>query len=229
MSLPPIVTLDVWQEARGRLLEKEKAATGALDALAAERRRLPMTRFAGDHVLTGTDGGPRTLVDLFEGRRQLAVYQMMDNGPDDYCSGCAAVVDSVGHLAHLNARDTTFAVVSDMPIEQLTAYWRRMGWAVAVYSSRGGTFAADCGAADGFALTVFLRDGADVYRTYSTTARGVDRLRFEFNVLDLTPFGRQETWEDTPPGRPQTAPYEWWCLHDEYTAHDEYAMTEEAR
>jgi predicted dithiol-disulfide oxidoreductase (DUF899 family) len=141
---------------------------------------------------------------------------MMDNGPDDYCSGCAAVMDSVGHLAHLNARDTTFAVVSDMPIEQLSAYWRRMEWTMPVYSSRGSTFAADCGAADGFALTVFVHDGADVYRTYSTTARGVDHLRFEFNILDLTPLGRQETWEDTPAGRPQTPPYEWWQLHDEY-------------
>ena len=216
MELPPIVTHDAWQAARERLLEKEKAATRTLDALAAERRRLPMTRFGGDHVLTGPDGGPRSLLDLFEGRRQLVVYQMMDNGPDDYCSGCAAVMDSVGHLAHLNARDTTFAVVSDMPIEQLTAYWRRMEWSIPFYSSRGSTFAADCGAADGFALTVFLRDGADLYRTYSTTARGVDHLRFEFNILDLTPLGRQETWEDTPPGRPQTPPYGWWRLHDEY-------------
>jgi predicted dithiol-disulfide oxidoreductase (DUF899 family) len=218
MQLPPIVTQDAWQAARERLLEQEKAATRALDALAAERRRLPMTRFDGDHVLTGPDGGPRTLPDLFEGRRQLVVYQMMDNGPDDYCSGCAAVIDSVGHLSHLNARDTTFAVVSEMPIEQLTAYWRRMGWAAPVYSSRGSTFAADCDAAEGFALTVFLRDGADVYRTYRTTARGVDHLRFEFNILDFTPLGRQETWEDTPAGRPQTPPYEWWRLHDEYSA-----------
>ncbi|TDC53105.1 DUF899 domain-containing protein [Jiangella ureilytica] len=215
--LPPIVSPDEWQAARDRLLEKEKAATRALDALAAERRRLPMTRLAGDYAFTGPDG-PASLPDLFDGRRQLVVYQMMDNGPDDYCSGCAGVVDNVGHLAHLNARDTGFAVVSDMPIMQLTAYWRRMGWTVPVYSSRGSRFSADIGAGGGFALSVLLSDGDDVYRTYVTTARGVDRLRFDFNILELTPFGRQETWEDTPAGRPQTPPYEWWRLHDEYPA-----------
>lgn len=225
MTLPPIVSAEEWQAARDRLLAEEKAATRALDALAAERRRLPMTPFGGDHVLIGPEGGPRRLLDLFDGRPQLVVYQMMDNGPDDYCSGCAGVVDNVGHLAHLNARDTTFAVVSDMPVEQLAAYWRRMGWTAPVYSSRGSTFAADSGAGGGFALTVFLRDGAAVFRTYSTTSRGVDRLRFDFNLLDLTPLGRQETWEDSPAGRPQSPPYEWWRLHDEY---DEYSPTEEA-
>jgi predicted dithiol-disulfide oxidoreductase (DUF899 family) len=218
--LPPIVTPDVWQTARDRLLEKEKAATRARDALAAERRRLPMTPFPADHVLTGPDG-ERTVPDLFGGRRQLVVYQMMDNGPDDYCSGCAAVMDSVGHLSHLHARDTGFVVVSDMPMAQLTAYWRRMGWTIPVFSSRGTSFAADIGSDGGFALGVLLRDGDDVYRTYTTTARGVDHLRFDFSILDLTPYGRQETWEDSPAGWPQTPPYEWWQLHDEYPATQE--------
>jgi predicted dithiol-disulfide oxidoreductase (DUF899 family) len=219
--LPPIVAPDVWQAARDRLLEKEKAATRARDALAAERRRLPMTPFPAYHVLTGPDGGEHTVLDLFDGRRQLVVYQMMDNGPDDYCSGCAAVMDSVGHLAHLHARDTGFVVVSDMPAGQLAAYWRRMGWTMPVFSSRGTSFAADIGSDGGFALSVLLRDGDDVYRTYVTTARGVDHLRFDFNILDLTPYGRQETWEDSPAGWPQTPPYEWWQLHDEYLATQE--------
>ncbi|MFD0973483.1 DUF899 domain-containing protein [Plantactinospora endophytica] len=215
MPLPPIVTAEEWQAARDRLLAKEKAATRALDALAAERRRLPMVRFRADTTFTGPGGAVR-LPDLFEGRRQLVVYQMMDRGPDAYCSGCAAVIDNVGHQAHLHARDTTFAVVSDMPYAQLRQYWQRMGWTIPVYSSRGGDFSLECGAGKGFALSVFLRDGTQVYRTYVTTARGVDRLRLDFNLLDLTPFGRQETWEDSPEGWPQTEPYTWWRLHDEY-------------
>ncbi|MFI6762875.1 DUF899 domain-containing protein [Micromonospora sp. NPDC050417] len=215
MTLPPIVTAEEWQVARDRLLAKEKVATRALDALAAERRRLPMVRFRTDTTFTGPGGSVR-LPDLFEGQRQLVVYQMMDRGPDEYCSGCAAVVDNVGHQAHLRARDTTFAVVSDMPYAQLQQYWQRMGWTVPVYSSRGGDFSLECGAGSGFGLSVFLRDGTQVYRTYFTTARGVDRLRLDLNLLDLTPFGRQETWEDSPEGWPQTEPYAWWRLHDEY-------------
>lgn len=214
--LPPVVTAEQWQVAIDDLLVKEKAATRALDDLAAQRRRLPMVRFDTAYEFDGPDG-PTRLLDVFDGRRQLVVYQMMDRGADEYCEGCAKVVDNVGHLAHLNARDVTFAVVSDMTMPQLSAYWRRMGWTAPVYSSRGTTFAADCGAGDGFGLSVFLRDQDDVYRTYFTTSRGVDRLQFDFNVLDLTPFGRQEQWEDSPAGRPQTPPY-WWRLHDEYDA-----------
>lgn len=215
MHLPPIATAEEWQAARDRLLAKEKAATRTLDALAAERRRLPMVRFRADTPFTGPSGVVR-LPDLFEGRRQVVVYQMMDLGPDEYCSGCAGVVDNVGHLAHLWARDTTYAVVSDMPYPQLQRYWQRMGWTVPVYSSRGTAFSAECGTDKNFGLSVFLRDGTDVYRTYFTTDRGVDRLRLDFNLLDLTPLGRQETWEDSPAGWPQTEPYTWDRLHDEY-------------
>jgi predicted dithiol-disulfide oxidoreductase (DUF899 family) len=214
MSLPPIVSASEWQSARNTLLVKEKAATRALDALAAERRRLPMVRFDADYVFSGPDG-VASLIDLFDGRRQLVVYQFMDRGPDEYCSGCAGVIDNVGHLAHLQARDTTFVAVSDMPLAQITSFWQRMGWTVPFYSSRGSTFSADCGAGSGFGYSIFLREGDDVYRTYFTTGRGADRLRFDFNVLDLTPLGRQEDWEDSPAGYPQTAPY-WWQLHDEY-------------
>jgi predicted dithiol-disulfide oxidoreductase (DUF899 family) len=215
---------------------KEKEATKLLDDLAAQRRRLPMVAFDREYVFEGADG-PRSLPDLFEGRRQLVVYQFMDNGPDDYCGGCSSFTDNVPaqpNLAHLHARDTTYVVVSDMPFAQLAAYWRRMGWTVPVYSSRGTSFSADCGAGRGFGLSVFLRDSDDrdsddrdsddrdgddqngVYRTYFTSSRGVDRLRFDFNILDLTPYGRQEEWEDSPSGWPQTKPYQWWRLHDEY-------------
>jgi predicted dithiol-disulfide oxidoreductase (DUF899 family) len=214
-AMPEVVSAEQWQQARDALLEKEKAATRLLDALAAERRRLPMVKWRTDYRFAGPAGQP-SLLDLFDGRRQLAVYQMMDNGPDDYCSGCASMTDNVPNLSHLRARDTNYVVVSDMPIAQMTPYWERMGWTVPYYSSRGTTFSADCGAGRGFGLSVFLRDGDEVYRTYFTTARGVDRLRFDFNVLDLTPYGRQEEWEDSPGGWPQTKPYQWWRLHDEY-------------
>jgi predicted dithiol-disulfide oxidoreductase (DUF899 family) len=214
MELPDVVTAGQWQKARDALLVKEKELTHALDALAAERRRLPMVRFT-DYVFIGTDR-EAGLADLFDGRRQLIVYQMMDEGPDEYCNGCSSFVDNIGHLAHLNARDTTFVVVSDMPPEQLFAWRERMGWTMPFYSSRGTTFATDCGLDDGFGLSVFLRDGDAIYRTYFTEARGVDRLRADLNLLDLTAYGRQEEWEDSPPGWPQDPTMTWMRHHDEY-------------
>jgi len=213
--MPHVVSADEWQAARDALLVKEKAATRLLDDLAAQRRRLPMVAFRTDYAFTGPDG-PARLTDLFGGRKQLVVYQMMDNGPDDYCSGCAGMTDNVPRLEHLEARGARYVVVSNMPIEQMSAYWKRMEWSMPYYSSRGTTFADDCGAGGGFGMSVFLRDGDSVYRTYFTTSRGVDRLRFDLNVMDLLPYGRQEAWEDSPEGWPQTPPYEWWRLHDEY-------------
>ncbi|HEV7708973.1 MAG TPA: DUF899 family protein [Asanoa sp.] len=215
MAHPEIVSREQWQAARDALLVKEKAATRALDALAADRRRLPMVRMPSDYAFAGRDG-KAGLRDLFEGRDQLVVYQFMDNGPDDICSGCASFTDNVGRLEHLHARGVSYAVVSDMPMEQLDKIRHRMEWTVPVYSSRGTTFAADHGAGGGFGLSVFVTDGVDVFQTYHTGARGVDRLRFDFNILDLTPYGRQENWEDSPLGWPQTEPYSWWRLHDEY-------------
>ena len=215
MEKPEVVTADEWQQARDELLEKEKAATRALDALAAARRRLPMVEFDHGYAFD-TPAGPRSLADLFDARTQLVIYQFMDNGPDDYCAGCSTFIDNVGNLSHLYARDTSFVVVSNMPLDQITAFQRRMGWTVPFVSSRGTDFSEATGAHNGFGLSVFLRDGDHVYRTYFTTSRGVDRLRFDFNLLDLTPFGRQETWEVSPNGWPQSEPYSWWRLHDEY-------------
>ncbi|OIJ88410.1 DUF899 domain-containing protein [Streptomyces colonosanans] len=216
MSLPPIVSPQKWQAARGALLVKEKAATRALDALAAERRRLPMVAFEKEYLFDGP-GGKATLLELFEGRRQLIVYHfMMEPGSDHYCKGCSTFTDNIGNLAHLRARDTTMVLASPAPLAQIEAYRTRMGWTLPWYSSQGSDFNADCGLGGGFGLSVFLRDGDRIFRTYFTTSRGVDRLRADFNLLDLTPYGRQETWEDSPEGRPQTAPYQWWRLHDEY-------------
>jgi predicted dithiol-disulfide oxidoreductase (DUF899 family) len=101
----------------------------------------------------------------------------------------------------------SWTTVSNMPLGQLEEYRARKGWTVPIASSRGTTFADDCGAGRGFMLSVFLRNGEDVYRTYSTTARGVDRLLFVNNILDLAPYGRQEDWEDSPPGWPQHPTY----------------------
>ncbi|HCT75569.1 MAG TPA: DUF899 domain-containing protein [Micromonosporaceae bacterium] len=219
MNLPPIVSAADWQIARDELLAKEKAATKALDALAAERRRLPMVRITSDYDLQSPEGTVN-LPGLFDGRRQLVVYHFMSPLGERVCSSCASFTDNVGHLAHLHARDTSFAMVTHAPLAEIQSVKTRMGWTVPWVSSFGTTFNEDFGVMaagqDGFGLSVLLRDGGSVYRTYFTRGRGVDRLRFDFNLLDLTPLGRQEEWEDSPEGWPQTPPYTWWRLHDEY-------------
>jgi predicted dithiol-disulfide oxidoreductase (DUF899 family) len=206
LGKPTIVSAEEWQRERDELLKAEKEATRALDALAARRRRLPMVKFANGYAFD-TPTGPTTLLDLFDGRRQLVVYQFMDNGPDDYCPGCTKFTNNVAGLAGLAERGVSWVTVSDMPLAQIEAYKARMGWTLPFVSSRGTSFADDCGADGGFMLSVFLRDGDDVYRTYATTARGVDRLLFVHNILDLTPYGRQEDWEDSPASWPQHPTY----------------------
>jgi predicted dithiol-disulfide oxidoreductase (DUF899 family) len=205
-ALPPVVDTEQWQAARDDLLREEKELTRALDGLAARRRRMPMTRLDASYAFEGPDG-TRTLLDLFEGRQQLAVYQFMDVGPDSFCPGCTQFTDNVTALDRLADEGVTWATVSDMPLEQMQGYWAERGWDLPFYSSRGTTFAADCGAGGGFLLSLFLRDGDDVYRTYNTTQRGVDRLLFHYNVLDLAAYGRQQDWEDSPDGWPQHPTY----------------------
>ncbi|HZC26923.1 MAG TPA: DUF899 family protein [Actinopolymorphaceae bacterium] len=208
MEKPKIVSDAEWQQARGDLLVAEKEATRALDALAARRRRLPMEKFGAKYTFD-TPTGTKSLLDLFEGRGQLVVYQFMDNGPDAYCPGCTAFTNNVptATLTRLADNDITWVTSSNMPLAQIEAYKARMGWTLPFVSSRGTSFADDCGADGGFMLSVFLRDGEDVYRTYNTTQRGVDRLLFTHNILDLTPYGRQEDWEDSPAGWPQHPTY----------------------
>jgi len=228
MNLPPIVSQTEWQAAREELLAREKEATRARDALAAERRRLPRVRIEEDYVFDGP-AGKATLPKLFEGRSQLLLYHFMF-GPnqDEGCDGCSMFVDQIGHLAHLHARDTSFALVSRAPIAKIEAYRKRMGWTIPWYSSFEGDFNVDFDVGpetpqpdvyqDGetFGLSVFLRDGDSLFRTYFTTARGVEALGSVWTFLDLTPLGRQENWEDSPAGYRQTKPYEWWRRHDEY-------------
>ena len=202
---PKIVPAAEWRQARDELLKAEKEATRTLDALAARRRRLPMRMF--DEYTFDTADGTTTLRDLFGDHVQLAVYQFMDNGPDEFCPGCTWFTNNVVNLDGLAENGVAWANVSNMPIAQIEAYKAKMGWTMPFVSSHGTTFADDCGAGGGFMLSVFLRDGEDVYRTYGTTARGVDRLLFVNNILDLTPYGRQEDWEDSPPDWPQHPTY----------------------
>jgi predicted dithiol-disulfide oxidoreductase (DUF899 family) len=219
MAFPTVVSEAEWRAARDELLVKEKEATRALDALAAERRRLPIVRIEKDYEFEGPDGTVR-LVELFEGRRQLIVYHFMFGPGGDPCTGCSSFADNLADLSHLHARDTAFVLISRTPYAEIRAFKERMGWTVPWVSSFGSDFNYDFGVtiAEGerFALSVFLRDGDSVYRSYVTSSRGVDRLRLDFNLLDLTPFGRQEQWEDSPEGWPQTEAYTWWRKHDEY-------------
>jgi predicted dithiol-disulfide oxidoreductase (DUF899 family) len=205
MAKPEIVAAEDWQRARDELMVAEKEATRALDALAARRRRLPMVK-VGEYEFE-TPAGPRTLVDLFEERDQLVVYQFMDVGPDQFCPGCTAFTNNVADLGTLADEGVSWATVSDMPLAQIEGYKAQRGWTLPFVSSHGTSFAKDCGVDGGFMLSVFLRDGTDVYRTYNTTSRGVDRLMFLHNILDLAPYGRQQDWEDSPAGWPQHPTY----------------------
>jgi predicted dithiol-disulfide oxidoreductase (DUF899 family) len=224
MDLPTVASAAEWQAAREELLVKEKEETGARDALAAERRRLPMVQIEKDYVFEGA-GGKARLLDLFDGRRQLMLYHFMfapdvEGWPSAGCAGCSLFVDNIGHLAHLHARDTSFVLVSRAPLVQIEHYKERMGWTVPWFSSSGSDFNADFGVTtergETFGLSVFIRDDGRVFRTYFTAGRGVEALGSNWTFLDLTPLGRQETWEDSPAGYPQTPPYEWWRRHDEY-------------
>jgi predicted dithiol-disulfide oxidoreductase (DUF899 family) len=224
MNLPQVVSAGEWQAAHEKLLAKEKEATRARDALAAERRRQPMVLMDKDYVFEGPDGNAR-LLDLFDGRRQLILYHFMfapdvDGWPEAGCPGCSMFVDQIGHLAHLHARDTSFVLVSRAPLANIERYRERMGWSIPWFSSAGSDFNDDFGVTtdqgETFGLSVFLREGDAVYRTYFTTGRGVEALGSVWTFLDRTSLGRQEDWEDSPAGYPQSARYTWWRRHDEY-------------
>jgi predicted dithiol-disulfide oxidoreductase (DUF899 family) len=223
-----IVSREDWFQAHKAHLAREKELTRFRDRIAAERRELPWLKVRKDYVFE-TEQGPKKLAVLFAGASQLIVYHFMF-GPnqDAGCDGCSMFVDQIGHLAHLHARDTSFALVSRAPITKIEAYRKRMGWTVPWYSSFESEFNVDFGVGpetpqpdvyqdgESFGLSVFLHDGDDVFRSYFTTHRGVEALGSVWTFLDLTPLGRQEEWEDSPPGYPQTKPYEWWRRHDEY-------------
>jgi predicted dithiol-disulfide oxidoreductase (DUF899 family) len=215
MELPPIVSEEGWQRSHESLLAKEKEATRARDALAAERRRQPMVEMSAGYEFQGPEGTVR-LTELFEGRSQLILYHFWFPPDGDPCGGCSMFADQIGHLAHINARDTTVALVSRAPQPQIEAFKRRMGWSIPWYTVVGEDFQQARGTTEYFSLDVYLRDGERVFLTYATRGRGVEALGSVWTFLDLTPLGRQEDWEDTPAGRPQGPRYEWWRLHDSY-------------
>ena len=224
-ALPPVVSADEWEKAHAELLVEEKAHTRARDALAAKRRRMPMTAVTEDYRFAGPDGEVG-LGDLFAGRAQLVLYRFffdddVDGWPDKGCPGCSFFAGHVPDLRHVNQRDTTFAMATRASQEQVTRLAQRMGWShIPWYTMLGkGTdadFAADHGVDQWFGFNVFLRDGDEVYRTYFVNGRGSEVFTPTWAMLDLTPFGRQEEWEDSPAGRPQSPPYGWWGRPDEY-------------
>ena len=175
-----------------------------------------MMEFSADYEFEGPDGVV-SFPDLFEGRPQLILYHFWLPPDGDPCAGCSMFTDQVSELAHLNARDVTFALVSRAPQDQIAALKQRMGWEMPWYTVVGEEFQkALRDRASTSRCDVFLRDGDRVFLTYATPGRGVEALGSVWTFLDLTPLGRQEEWEDTPPGRPQTPPYQWWRLHDSY-------------
>ncbi len=240
--LPEVVSPKEWYEARLKLLEKEKELTRQRDALNAERRRLPMVKIASDYMFEGPDG-LYSLINLFEDRRQLITYHFMFHPDwDQGCPACSFLVDNIGHLAHLHARNTNLVLVSRAPIEKIERYKARMGWSIPWYSSYGSDFNYEFHVTQGETLgtseynyrnvdeliaklngkqvelpgtSVFLRDGESVYHTYSSYARGGDALLGTYQYLDLTPHGRQEEWEE-PEGRSDGPMMSWLRRHDEY-------------
>jgi predicted dithiol-disulfide oxidoreductase (DUF899 family) len=219
MNHPAVVSKQEWQAARDALLVKEKELTHALDALAAERRRLPMVKVSGDYRFTAPDHREVGFADLFDGTRQLVVYHhMLSPGQDWLCNGCSSFTDNLAVFAqpHLRARDTRVILMSPAPQSEIDPVRERFQWSVPWYSAYGNDLYADLGLGSGFGLSVFLHDGEEFFRTYYTTGRGVDRLRTDFNLLDLTPYGRQEEWEESPEGWPQTPTMQWIQHRDEY-------------
>jgi predicted dithiol-disulfide oxidoreductase (DUF899 family) len=219
MNTPPIVSAQEWETAREQLLVKEKELTRARDAMAAERRRMPRMAVEKDYRFEGPNG-PASLVDLFDGRKQLVIYRFfydpdVDGWPERGCPGCSFVADQVAHPAHLNARDTTLAFVSRAPQEKIERLKARMGWDIPWYTLTD-HFDADFGVDEWHGTNAFLRDGDSVFRTYFVNNRGDEAMGSTWSYLDLTALGRQEEWEDSPDGYPQTPPYKWWRRHDEY-------------
>jgi len=229
---PKIVSEDEWRAVREEHLAHEKEITRKLDKLHAERRRLPMVRVEKNYVFEGPEG-KRTLGELFDDRRQLIIYHFMfDPSWDKGCPGCTGYVNALGDLSMLAARDTTFAVVSRAPLAKLEAYKASRGWEIRWYSSFGTPFNYDFhvtlddsvapmeynyrntsrtgekltkGEAHG--LSVFFRLGDEIFHTYSAYGRGTENLTNSYTLLDTTPYGRQEDFEDSPAGWPQKPTY----------------------
>src|SRR5580658_7210405 len=144
-SMPAVVSAEEWQRERDALLGAEKEATRRLDAIAAQRRRLPMVQFDNEKYVFDTTDGQKRLSDFFEGQEQLVVYQFMDRGPDAFCPGCTHFTRNVVDLATLAGEGVSWRTVSNMPLAQMEGYWVSKGWTVPFASSHGTAFAEDCG------------------------------------------------------------------------------------
>jgi len=211
MAMPPVVDQAAWRAELDALRAREKAATRELDAIAAQRRRLPMVRLP-EYTLVGAEG-PVRLADIFGGRSQLIVYNhMWDPGAEWQCGGCTSFTSVFTRLGFLDNYDARFVVVTQGPIEDALAYAARVGNTMTWYSTADSPFGADVDAppGGGFALNVFLRDGETVYRTWHTSGRGVEQLTHTFALVDALPYGRQEEWQDSPEGWPQKPAYSGW-------------------
>ena len=208
-ALPPVVDAETWRRELDALRVREKAATRELDAIAAQRRRLPMVELP-DYVLDGPDGKVR-LVDLFGSASQLIVYShMWFPGKRWQCPGCTGWTAQFTRTEFLEPYDARFVIVTQGPIDEALAYRRRVGNRMEWYSTADSPFGADMGAPPnaGFAVNVFLRDGDTVYRTWHTDGRGTEQLGHIHGLIDVLPWGRQEQWQDSPAGWPQHGTYD---------------------
>lgn len=208
---PPVTDRETWERELASLRVREKAATRELDAIAAERRRLPMVELP-EYTLEGADG-PVRLVDVFEGKRQLIVYHhMWWENSEWQCGGCTSVTAQFTRFGFLEPYDARFVIVTQGPIAEALAYRDKVGNRMTWYSTAGSPFGADMGSppGGGFGFSVFFRDGDTVYRTWHTAGRGAEQLTHTFPLIDLLPWGRQEDWQDSPEGWPQTPAYAGW-------------------
>lgn len=216
---PPVVDTAAWQRELEKLRVREKAATRELDAIAAQRRRLPMVEL-DEYTLTGRDG-PVRLADVFDGAAQLIVYHhMWSPGAEWQCGGCTSYTSQFTRLDFLAEYDARFVVVTQGPIEEALAYRARVGNRMDWYSTAGSAFGKAVGAppGGGFAVNVLLRDGDTVYRTWHTDGRGVEQLSHTFPLVDVLPYGRREPWQDSPEGWPQTGIADGWLDSSEVAA-----------
>ncbi|WP_127473137.1 DUF899 domain-containing protein [Microbacterium sulfonylureivorans] len=217
--LPQVVDAETWRRELDALRVREKAATRELDAVAAQRRRLPMVALP-DYTLVGEDG-PVRLADVFEGRSQLIVYNhMWFAGKEWHCPGCTGLTSQFTRLEFLEPYDARFVIVTQGPIDEALAYRERTGNRMEWYSTSESPFGADMDAppGGGFAVNVFLRDGDTVYRTWHTTGRGTEQLAHTFGLVDVLPYGRQEAWQDSPEGWPQDEPGAGWLSSKQVAA-----------
>ncbi|CAK08438.1 DUF899 domain-containing protein [Rhizobium johnstonii] len=219
MHKPPVVSPQAWEAARAQLLVKEKAETRARDALAAERRRMPWMAVEKAYAFEGPQGKV-SMLDLFDNRHQLILYRAfyepgVFGWPEHACRGCSMVADQVAHVAHLNARDTTLVFASRAPQADIARLKARMGWTMP-WVTITDSFDKDFGVDEWHGTNVFYRDGERIFRTYFINNRGDEQMGGTWNYLDITPLGRQEVWEESPEGYPQTPTYKWWNWHDSY-------------